>query len=230
MIEKVDKVLQKKMMNDWRSEFSEFKLYSPVKLFKVVGPLIMGIEMQTLLGNDEYRPHLTCYGLWGGGLRESLKYPAIYVEHRNRKGLQFDIKYSIHAAGSGMPELCDLLRQQVSVPFEGDITIGQLHAELDKYIVTYRISYPIIMDAMGMKVRTALYIGDAKMAKELFEGLVDDTKDWYHPYDEYFPERRREWLQELKNTIEHRDDFISTIENNLLYAKIRRLNRVALVS
>jgi hypothetical protein len=229
MIDKVDKVLQKKMMNDWREEFHEFKLYTPVKLFKVVGPLVMGIEMQNLLGNEEYRPHLSCYGLWGEGLNDSLKCPAVYVEHHNRKGLQFNIEYRVHIASSGMPEFGEMLREQVSVPFVGDVTLAQLHLELDKYIERYKVSYPIIMDAMGMKVKSALYVGEDKMAEELYNHLVAFTRDWYHPYDEHFPERRKAWLAAIQNTLDHRDDFMRIIEENLMHPKIAKLNKAALV-
>src|SRR5262245_31568333 len=89
--------LKGKISQEWQSAFPELGTYAQGRIYKIVGPLIIGIDLIRLRGTDNYRPHYVIYSLWGGKMGNKLVNclagPEIMFQIRTKKNLQFSIPY-----------------------------------------------------------------------------------------------------------------------------------------
>ena len=69
----IDKEVKKKVIEDWQNAFPQLTLYDQDKLYKVVGPVIIGLELIKLPRTDEYRPHFVIYSLCGNKIGNDVK-------------------------------------------------------------------------------------------------------------------------------------------------------------
>jgi len=58
-------VFKAALQNDWLNAFPELSAFSKDKLYKLVGPLIIGIELIKMRSGEDYRLHFVVYSLWG---------------------------------------------------------------------------------------------------------------------------------------------------------------------
>ena len=63
-----------KVKEDWINALPNLAAYAQNKLYKIVGPSVMGIELIKLPGTPEYRPHFVCYPLWKENLKECFEW------------------------------------------------------------------------------------------------------------------------------------------------------------
>jgi hypothetical protein len=97
MIQPDRKKIKDKINADWQEGLPLLSLYALNRLYRIVGPIIIGIDLIKLPRTEEYRPHFVCYPLWKHSIEECLKSPFILIEFKNKKGLQIDIPFEKHA-------------------------------------------------------------------------------------------------------------------------------------
>jgi hypothetical protein len=111
------KDIQKAVGLDWQKALPQLSQYAYNKFYKIIGPVITGIELIKLPCTREYRPHFVCYPLWEDGIKNCLQYPIILQEFKGRKGLQIDIGYEKHS--SSYQEALGYVKAQMPVTLEG---------------------------------------------------------------------------------------------------------------
>lgn len=91
------KELKKRVSREWQNAFPQLTPYTDNKLYKVIGPVIVGIELINLPNKEEYRPHFVMYSLWGNrtgnNLKACLNFPILLKEFYTDKGIQYCIPY-----------------------------------------------------------------------------------------------------------------------------------------
>src|SRR5919109_893840 len=118
MMVKDKKAIKKKVASDWQTAFPQLAAFAQDKFYKIIGPLVVGIELINIQRIEGYRPHFMIYPLWGNNrghdLKACLDAPAVYSAIRNRKGLQLDIPYIKH--GGYFAEAVECTKTQISIP------------------------------------------------------------------------------------------------------------------
>jgi hypothetical protein len=120
----INKEIKKKVIVDWQNAFPQLAMYSQDKLYKVVGPVIIGIELIKLPRTNEYRPHFVVYSLFGNKMENDVKAclsgPILLKEYSNKKGFQYDIPYEKH--GAFFIDVIDSVRKQTPIAFDCNIS------------------------------------------------------------------------------------------------------------
>ncbi len=87
----IDKEIKKKINRDWQDAFPQLSIYSQNKLYKIIGPLIIGLELIKSPFTDSYSPYFMMYSLWKSDIKTNLDYPIILKYFKNKK--DFNSKY-----------------------------------------------------------------------------------------------------------------------------------------
>lgn len=220
------KEIRKKVNQDWQSAFPELTKYAQNKFYKVVGSLIVGLELIKLPRADEYRPHLVIYPLWKGELKECLNAPDILLEFKNKKGLQFSIPYDRHS--SCFDEVLGAIKKQSPITFEGDIKLKSLFSLIDAYSKEPPLgaapnSY-LQAKLMEFKYGITLASSDDKLVKKIFSDI--EKRKWDVEHFAMWNIKVDTWLKALRNL--DKNNVVENVNKNKSDKKLEKLTVSAL--
>ncbi|MEO9805797.1 MAG: hypothetical protein ABJF04_21245 [Reichenbachiella sp.] len=216
---------KKETAKTWIKAFPTLCAYAQDKLYKVVGPFIMGIEIIKLPRVDEYRPHFVLYPLYGNSSGSDLKacmtYPVLLFEFFNKKNLQYSIAYKNSL--SILQEVFTDVKNQLAFNIDGEIDVTSFYKLIDTQInnglVKKQLKEP---EYYEVKYYSALYLS-SKEAEVILEQIQKDSKSWdMNRFSAYYGDFEN-WLNDLKKV--KRSKFISVIEKNKSDKRIAKLQQ-----
>ena len=221
--------VKKEIAKDWLDKCPDLLAYTQNKLYKIVGPFVLGIEIFSQPGGKEYRPYFVVYGLWVDNLKFSLKEAAIIQEMYTKKGFQFDIPYTKHELY--FAEVIEAVREQVRVPFDGNISLDAFYRVVDdQFLDTLVKSSPAAQaELYTYKLFAALYVNDHAAIDKVFHEIDQASKNWLPQYFEWRYGKFETWYQNLHEVVNNRSSFLARIELNKSDEKLRKLNYSELV-
>jgi len=224
----IDNLTKKTIQNDWLNAFPELSPYSKDKLYKLVGPLIIGIELIKMRSGEDYRPHFVVYSLWGGKMGDDIKGclagPTILKEFHNKKNLQFTIPYVKHEVY--FRDMIESVKHELPVSLEGNLDLNSIIKMFNDYLQTPPLSVgknsylQALMQAEKMK--TVLYVANEEKAEQ----ILDEIKavDWDLTSFGDWNVNVMDWFKSLDKIIANRDHFIKQVNLNRQDSKISKLN------
>jgi hypothetical protein len=126
----MNKEIKRKIVEDWLNAFPQLSQFSVDKLYKIVGPVVIGLELIKLPMNDTYRPHFVLYPLWKSDVKQSLEFPILLNEYYDSRRFQYSIPYEKHA--DYFEEIINTIRKQTSISLFGDLRHEEIVEEIDK--------------------------------------------------------------------------------------------------
>ncbi len=225
----IDKEIKKKVIGDWQNAFPQLSFYAQNKLYKIVGPIIIGLEFIKSPFTDTYSPYFVIYPLWEEDIKASLDYPILLKDFKNKKDIQYDIPYEKHSIF--FDDVLESIKRHSPLSFDGNISFKKLIAILDEYSKT-----PPLSAAPSSYLQAVLHATKFKIA--LFIGVVEaqsvleqiNKRDWDLNHFKACGVDVNEWLQNLETMLSNRDDFLKQIEANKQDKKIAKLQSSELVS
>lgn len=219
----IENETKREVIADWRKAFPQLSFFAQNKLYKAVGPIIIGLELIKSPFTSAYSPYFVIYPLWRKGIKATFDYPILLKEFKNGKGIQYDIPYEMHRIV--FEDVLSSISRQILLSFEGDISFKKLEAVLDEYSKTPPLSaapnsylQALLQEA---KLKIALSISSEE-AQSILEKIR--MKNWDLNHFKACGIDFNEWMQSLKNTIINRDEFLKQIEVNRGDKKILQLN------
>lgn len=211
---KIEKNAKKVIFQEWSSEFPELSSFSKSKLFKLLGPLVGGIEFFDLKKTVEYRPYVAWYPIWKSTLKECLNQPLVLYEIRNKKGLQFDIPYNV--GDTVLNEAIDATRQQMFLSLEGDVKVNEIFSLIDRQFSKTLIKSSPIGQAnlLEGKLLIALYLNDQKSIQMTMNEIKEKSDLWMSGLFEWKNGRTDIWIEKLKGIVLNREQFLSQVYSN----------------
>lgn len=208
---------------NWLEIFGELRPYSNSKLYKIIGPLITGVELIKLPSTDCYRPHLVVYPLWKLNEKECFKEPFLLKEIVDEKGEQYNLAYSEEkklitgAAKNANVQSKELLN--------GDVKLSTIYSLIDEtfnYILVK--SSPVAKAKLfELKLCTALYINDEALFMKTFNEVTNDSQKWTPELFNWKFGNVNIWLEDQKTRLPHKVPFLNQIESNKTQKKIQKL-------
>lgn len=228
----IDSTIKKKVIEDWKAAFPYLSMYSQNKLYKLIGPLITGIELLKLPRTGEYRPYFVIYSLCGNAMGNDIKAclegPIVLIPCYDKKGFQFDIHYEKH--DMLFRDAADCLRKQSPLSFEKDLAISKLYDVIYSYSNTAPLSAApnsYLQAALQKdRLKVALYIG-IKEAEEVLDEII--KRDWDTKSFKNWNVDIIDWFQSLHEIIANRDNMMKQIEINRHDKKIAKLQSSELI-
>lgn len=222
--------VKKKILNDWLGAFPQLSSYAQNKLYKVVGPIVAGIEIPKLPRTDEYRPTFACYSLWKSNEKECLEEPIFLLEMNNTRGFQLDISYNKHE--SIFHEAVACIRKQILIPFDRDVSLKGLFEMINNQFLHMLVKSSPVGQAKlyECKLFSALYVNDTALINKVLNEINQAAKSWQPSLFEWKFGKLDLWLQGLQEKIKHREDFLKQIEGNKQGKKISQLKTSELLA
>ena len=221
------KEIKKKVVEDWQNAFPQLTLFAQNKFYKIVGPILTGLELIKLPRSEEYRPHFVIYSLWGNRMGNDLKAalygPILLREFYNNKGFQFSIPYVKHSVV--FTEMLECVRKQMPLSLTGDVFLKDLLAVFDEhskksFLAAAPNSY-LQAELYAFKMYLALYAGNTAQIQSLVSEI--EKKNWDLVHFAMCKVDYNSWLKNLRETADHRSEFMSRIEINKQDKKLSKL-------
>ncbi len=208
------------MMSKWVEEFPQLRKVGRNKYYKLIGPLLVGIELIKAPMSEGVCPYFVIYSLFGTrigtDLKSCLSGPIILKELLNNKGLQFFSK----AFGDGTD--LKVLKKQLPISMEGNILLKDMLKCIDKYISTE--SYPNSFHHASMledKYKLVLCCGEKKEAELILKKIK--CIRWDLKNFELFGIQYENWIKDLE--LSKKEELLYYSEINKHTPKLEKLYR-----
>jgi hypothetical protein len=221
------KEIKKKLVHNWERVFPSLGVYAQKKLYKVIGPLVVGIELVNIQRIEGYRPHFVIYSLWGNKVGNDVKAcldgPVVLFEIHDRKGLQLNIPYVKHNAL--FTEAVDNVKKQVSISFDKDLSLKSLFELVNSHLNHFTIKNHAGSKASlyEFKFNVALYVNSTDHIKIVLSEIQRESKGWNMQQFELIYKDYHAWFKGLEEKVAHRDEFIALIQTNKQDKKLVKL-------
>ena len=213
--------IKKKVSQDWLDAYPELSPYKANKLFKVVGPFILGIELFTLpYQGKEYRPYFVGYSLWDNNEEECMLGPLFMQEIKDKKGWQFNIPFSDYDSKNA--EAIECTKNKIKTSFDKIVLIKDL-LQVFNNLFSSAHSHPGQMGVSLTKFYFALYIGDLTLINEMLKEIINVSSDWGPNIFKFRYGTREQFIEKLQNDIINRESFLNLIKLNQGSNKFKKL-------
>ncbi len=221
------KKTKKRVFEEWKNAFPQLSVISQNKLYKTIGPIIIGLELIKLPRVEEYRPHFVMYSLWGNkmgtNLDACLAGPIMVKEYTNNKGFQFSIPYIKHSIF--FAEALECIKKQTPLLFDTDISLEKLFCVLNEYAMTKPLSSSpnsyLQAALQEVKFNIGLYYSviEAKV-------VLDEIKkrDWDTNHFKMCGVALDVWLRLIEKKLDNRESLLKIIETNKVDKKLNPLS------
>jgi hypothetical protein len=221
--------IKKKIDDDWQSAFPQLKIFKSNRLYKVIGPLICGIDLIRLGHQEDYRPYFVIYSLWEDSIADCLKGPYILLALKNKKGLEFSIPYIRH--GHFLNEAVESAKANSLLSFDRDVMFSELEKAVDQYSALSSANRSALRAALlQFLVNCALYIGEKELINRMLEKIYNESESWNMQHFNLWHKDFRSWFSSLNEKVADRDVFMQTVERNKIDRKIVSLPGSKLVT
>ena len=217
---------KKEILTDWQKEFPELTVYGANKLLKIVGPVIIGLELIKLPRTPEYRPHFVIYSLWGNrmgsDINACLAGPSLLHQFYDQKRFQYFIPYDKH--NLMFPQVVKHIADQMPVSFKGDLPLPTLLKVFDAYSKTpVPAAAPNSFLQAGIqdnKLSLALY-ADQLEAERILTEIIG--RNWDLEHFKLVGVDPKVWLDSLREKVRNRDHFLHIINTNKNDKSLKKL-------
>lgn len=211
---------------EWKVAFPELGQFSKNRLYRILGPVVAGIELIDLPRKDHYRPHFVMYGLW---LSESMIHvedifsvPIVLLELAGERKEQLSIPYELE--GEALSRIINFAKLQIPISFGEVVYFEDLYSVLDIYS-----RFPPLNAASGSFLQARVAESELRIA--LFSSEADaylilreiERGTWDAQHFRLWNTDVKSWLTSLKTLVENRDEFLKSIGRGLNIPKIATL-------
>ncbi|QEC79318.1 hypothetical protein [Mucilaginibacter ginsenosidivorax] len=220
---------KKTVITNWGNAFPDLVQMGGNKLFKIVGPVIIGIELIKLPRSEDYRPYFVCYSLFGNDLDECLSAPTMLLEFKNEAERSFAVPYIKHH--ELFPKICERVKEQLPLPFNRDVFLNEFLNMLDLYAQTPPLSAaPLSFLQAKLKefgVEVALYTGDIEKVYTLIENI--ERQNWDRSHFKLCGADVEQWVKQVGGLLSQREYTAQKVAENKNNKKLEKLKKSELL-
>jgi hypothetical protein len=217
-----------KVIADWQNVLPGLSMFSQNKLYKVVGPVLIGLEFIKLPFSEEYRPHFVIYPLWALNVKACLAYPVVLRQFYDLRGFQYSIPYEGHH--NHYRKAFDTVKLTAPLLTSEAVSVKMLHTALDEYSQTPPLSAApnsyFQAQMQEARIRIALF-GDTGDLRPIIKHV--DNRCWDEDHFRACGMSSESWLKSLHDLIDNRGVFIRQVQSNRQDQKIAKLKALDLL-
>lgn len=223
------KEIKKIIVEDWLKDFPQLSPFSQNKLYKILGPTIVGIELINLPRSENYRPHFVIYPLWKSSVKSCLDNPVILNQIYNRRGLQFNIPYSKH--NEYVNEAVECAKNQILISMNDNVSLDALFETINRKFDDVLVKSNSAQQAklLEFKYYAALYAGSHEQMKTVLSQIQTESKNWNMQMFNMWYGDLDLWLKKLHEFGEQQQDFFKSIRTNKSDKKLIKLKQSDLI-
>lgn len=217
------KNVKQKITEDWQNAFPRLVKYSQNKYYKILGPMIVGIELIKLPRLESYRPYFVCYPLWRENLKACFDAPIILKEFYDKKGIQFSIPYKKH--NIFFSDVLNTIKKQMPLSLEGNVYLKNIILAIDEYskVPPLNAAPTSYLQArlQESKLEIVLYSGNEEYIQRVLNQILKSNWDVNH--FGVWKIDVNQWLDKMKDKINNRAKLLSHIKLNKQEKKLAKL-------
>lgn len=223
------KEIKKQIAEDWQNAFPQLVRYTQNKYYKILGSILVGIELVQPSFIEKYSPHFVIYSLWGNkagkDLKACLSGPIVLKPFYSDMGQEIYISYNKHDA-----EFSKALKAvKIQLPFsmEGDVSLKMVMTALEEHSKTPPLSAApnsfLQACLMESKLEIAICSGNEKLVKDIFNQIKN--RSWDLDNFTLSGVKYEEWLKDIEYKIAKKNEILSRIETNKKDKKLGKLQQ-----
>lgn len=223
------KEIKAKINKDWQNAFPELRKYSQNKYYKIIGSVLVGIELIKIPRVEEYRPHFVIYSLWGNkagkDIKACLSGPMIIKKFFNQKGFQFSIPYQRHDAE--FSDVLEAVKNQLPFSMNGNVSFEKMISTFDEYSKSSQLSSApnSYLQAVLQEYKLEMAICN-DMENQAIEILAQiKNRNWNLDHFIMFNINYQDWLDNIENKLKNRNLIVSQLNINIRDKKFEKLHR-----
>lgn len=227
----MDSKTKKIITEEWIKSFPNLNAYTQNKLYKVLGPLVIGIELVNLPRSKNYRPHFVIYSLWKNDIKSCLEYPVLMQEFYNFKKLQLNLPYE--DVSGKYKEAQTIVSDNLKISFTDNVDLNKFYALIEDVLqndISFKTHSGKIASLFELKFYSALYTGNQSQIQNVLNQIQQASKSWNMQMFEMWFGKFDLWLQILQEKASSREDFLNQIEANKQDKKILQLKSSELIA
>jgi len=220
----VDKEIKRRITQEWLKAFPGLQPYAQNKLYKNIGPFVMGIELINLPRSENYRPHFVIYPLYRNNIKSCLDYPCLMREFFNSKKLQINLPYN--DTRELFKDAQKIVAQSLKFEFKEDVSLLDLYSLVDDRL----INDPIFQRHSGhraslleVKFYAAVYTRSQTEMEKIINQVKDEQKNWDMKMFESWHGQFDLWIKGLERNAINTEEFFKKIVINKQDKKIDKL-------
>lgn len=222
--------LNSRICSDWLERFPELGKYHQNKFFKVVGPLVAGIELIDVPMMEQYRPFFFIYPMWESDVKACFDFSPIYFEFSDERKSDLNIPYRRHQDLFSMASVC--VREQLPWPLDRDGHLSEVLRFAEQYLKTPRALHSGVRGQVIIRklaVLLAAWMNDAHAVSIGLDVIRQEQKKWDRDQFILWFGDFDSWHASLLDQVSRREDLLRSVRLNLQDAKIRQLPYSALL-
>jgi hypothetical protein len=226
----MDNKTKRIITEEWLKAFPTLNAYAQNKLYKIIGPFIVGIELINLPRSEDYRPHFTIYSLWKSNIKSCLEYPVLMFEFYDKKQMQLNLPY--FDVNGKYKEGINIVSNNIHISLHDDITLNRFYSLVNEILQndnTNKSHSGKIASLLELKFYAALYVGSQNEMQNIMDQIQQASRDWDIKIFETWYGKFNLWLETLKGAISKRDMFLKQIELNKQDKKLLKLQSSKLI-
>lgn len=220
---------RKQAAEDWQNAFPQLVKYAQNKYYKILGSVLVGIELVKPSSVENYSPHFVIYSLWGNkagkDLKACLSSPIALKPFYNKKGQEIYIPYNKHEAE--FSEALKAVKNQVPFSMEGDVSLKKVLSALDEHSKTPPLSAApnsyLQASLMKSKFEMTLCSGNEKQTQDVLNQIK--KKKWDLEHFALWGIKYENWLKDIESKLSNRDQILSQLNANKQDKKLEKLHR-----
>lgn len=220
----MDSKTKKIITEEWIKAFSDLKAYNQNKLYKTLGPFVIGIELINLPRSEDYRPHFVIYSLYKKDIKTCLEYPEMLLQFYNSKKLQIDLPYK--DPNQKYIAAQTIVSNNLKISFTDNVVLNKFYELIEDVLqndIAYKSHSGKIASLFELKFYSALYTGNQSQVQNVLNQIQQAGKNWNMQMFEVWYGKFDLWLQVLQGKASSREDFLKQIEANKQDKKILEL-------
>jgi|GEM_PF-326223 len=222
------KEIKKKVAEDWQNAFPQLVKYAQNKYYKIVGPVLVGIELVKPSNIEKYSPHFVIYSLWGNKMGKDLKAclsgPIVLKPFLSKRGQEIFIPYSKHS--TEFLEAIKAVKRQIPIPLEGVVSLESLFFAIDEHSKAppLNASPNSYLQAVlqESKLELALCAGNDDQIQSVLSKILN--RKWDVAHFQMLKIDVNQWLKKVKEKVNNRSEFQSQVILNKQEKKLMKLH------
>lgn len=201
---------RRKITKEWQALFPDLGIYKPMHLLNRLGPILVGIALETDAGNSYYKPSFHAHCL-------CRQFPAVTLTLQAELGKGY-IEPSWHE--KKYKEFADAMLEKARIPFSGDVSLEKVLKAYEDYFKKPALSHYFEFEDYALLCG---WSGDASKIRHALKVVKSYLKKW--PEERYF---RREggfdnWFATLEKRVIDRKMLCDIAENQIIELKVDKL-------
>lgn len=211
-------------MTEWLEEFHGLNPVSKNKLYKTVGPFILGIELVKIPRIEAYKPYFVIYPLYDTTIKDCLSRSLFLIEFRNNRDRSFEIRYDDKFGQLKVAQ--ESVKKNLTFDLNEPFIAYDSFIELIDYYL-YKYDHGMFRNHSGnranmLEIKFYASLLTSKNSEAILQEIDSDQKSWDMVLFNNLHGDYKTWFNKLVENLSDSSLFFEAVNRNKIDKKISK--------